>query len=93
MAGWMINCKEYATLLSRSQDKSMSFWEKVSMKIHQILCPLCNQIRFQFETIRKACQLTPEGETSPEAGGRRLPEEICEQMKDVLRKAAKEKDT
>ena len=92
MAGWMINCKEYASLLSQSLDQPMSFWDKVSIKMHQILCPACKLIRLQLDAIRKACRLTPEGDDSTDQEGSRLPDEVCEQMKAVLRKTVKEKD-
>ena len=92
MAGWMINCKEYASLISQSLDKPLSFWDKMSMIMHQILCPACKLIRLQLDAIRKACRLTPEGDTSAGQEGYRLPDEVCEKMKAVLRKAVKEKD-
>ena len=92
MAGWMINCKEYASLVSQSLDKPVSFWDKISIIMHQILCPACKLIRLQLDAIRKACRLTPEGEASTDQKGRRMPDEVCAQMKAVLRKTVKEKD-
>ncbi len=92
MAGWMINCKEYALLVSQSLDQPMSFWDKFSIKMHQILCPACKLIRLQLDSIRTACRLTPEGDASTDQDGNRLPDEVCEQMKAVLRNTAKGKD-
>ena len=92
MAGWMINCKEHAKLLSQSLDQSMPFWEKVSMKMHQFLCPVCKQLRIQFDAIRNVCRLTPEDDESMRAEPARLNDEVCERIKSVLRKSMKEKD-
>ena len=92
MAGWMINCKEYALLVSQSLDQPVSFWDKISIKMHQILCPACKLIRLQLDSIRTACRLTPDGEKSTGKEGIRLPDDVCEQMKAVLRKTTREKD-
>jgi len=92
MAGWMLNCKEYASLLSQSLDQPMSFWEKMSIKMHQILCPPCKHIQLQLDAIRMACRLTPEGEARSDQEGDRMPDEVCEQMKSALRDTINEKD-
>lgn len=92
MAGWMINCREYASLLSQSLDQPMSFWEKVSMKLHQIICPACKHIRSHFDAIRMACRFTPDDDAPGDADGNRLSEEVCEQMRTALRKTAEKKN-
>lgn len=92
MAGWMINCKEYASLLSKSSDQKVSFRKWVSMKMHQILCPICKQIERQLDAIRSACRFTPDDQALADAEGKRLSDEACEQIKSVLQKIAKEKD-
>jgi hypothetical protein len=93
MAGWMINCKEFASLLSKSSDQSMSFGKWVSMKMHQILCPVCKQIERQLYAIRSACRFTPDDMALADMEGKRLSDEACEQIKSVLHKIAKEKDS
>ncbi len=93
MAGWMINCKEYASLMSRSSDQSIPLWKWVSMKMHHILCPFCRQVRRQLEVIRSACRLTPDDEALAGMEGRRLSDEACQQIKSVLQKTAKAKDS
>jgi hypothetical protein len=92
MAGWMINCREYASLLSQSLDRPMSFWEKVSIKLHQIICPACKHIQTQFDDIRLACRFTPDDDAPAGADGKRLSEEVCEQMRSALRKTAEKKN-
>jgi hypothetical protein len=38
-------------------DRSLSLWDRLSVRIHQWVCPPCNQIRHQFDAIRKACRM------------------------------------
>lgn len=59
MARWMINCKEHSRLASESMDRRLSFWDRLSVKMHQWICPPCNQLKKQFDTIRKACRMIP----------------------------------
>jgi len=93
MAGWMINCKEYATLISRSSDQSIPFWEWVSMKIHEFLCPSCRQARRQIDAIRSACRFTPDDAALADMAGKRLSDEACQQIKSELHKIAKAIDS
>ncbi len=93
MAGWMINCKEFALLMSRSSDQSIPFWKWVSMKMHQTLCPLCNQVQRQLDAIRSACRFTPDDEALAGMEGKQLSDEACQQIKSVLQKIAKAKDS
>ena len=92
MAGWMINCKEYATLLSKSMDHPLPFWKKVSVRMHQVLCPPCKHIQEQFKLMRKACRFAPTDATFEASDGSRLSDEVCQRIKTTLRKAADEKD-
>jgi hypothetical protein len=88
MARWMINCREHSRLTSESMDHSLCFWDRLSVRIHQLICPPCNQLRQQFDAIRKACRLIP-SESEDAGGGKKdvavLPEDVCQRMKSVLR--------
>ena len=91
MAGWMINCKEYVELTSQSMDRKLSFWDRVSMKIHQMLCPPCKHIRQQFDAIRSACRFSSVDDTcndTPEC----ISGQACERIKAAIEKAAQDKD-
>lgn len=92
MVGWMINCKEYAEMTSRSMDRRLSLWERLTMKLHQMLCPPCNLIRKQFVTLRNACRFSSSAGDST-GNGQRLSDEVCERIKSVLRKASRDKET
>jgi hypothetical protein len=57
MARWMINCRDYVKMVSGGMDRNLSFWERLSMKMHQIVCPACHEVKKQFSMIRNACRL------------------------------------
>lgn len=89
MAGWMLNCKQYAELTSQSMDRRLSWWDRLTMKLHQVLCPPCKHIQKQFATLRNACRLSAVDDATGD--GQRLPDEACERIKSVLRKASVDK--
>lgn len=91
MAGWMINCKEYAELTSRNMDKPLSFWGRVSMKIHEMVCPPCYHIRQQFSAIRNACRSSPVDDPRDDSDCR-LSDEACERMKSKIINVSQGKD-
>jgi hypothetical protein len=91
MAGWMISCKEYAELTSQNMDQSLSLWGRVSMKIHEKLCPPCYHIRQQFSAIRNACRHSSVVDDSDDTNCR-LSDEACERMKSEIIKVFQGKD-
>jgi len=93
MAGWMINCKEHATLISRNSDQSIPLWKWVTMKMHQILCPFCKQVQHQLDTIRNACRFTPDDAALADMEGNQLSEEACQKIKSELHKIVNAKDS
>ncbi len=91
MARWMINCKEYSILASEDLDRNLSFWERVSVRFHQIICPPCDLFRQQLNSIRTACRAaqTKDGTIDPEAC--RLPDDVRERIKTVIKDLPAEK--
>ena len=85
MARWMINCKEHSKLVSENMDRKLSIWERVSVRLHQILCPPCDLFRKQLETIREACRTAKMtgGASDPEEC--RLPDDVQARMKKVIK--------
>lgn len=55
----IINCKDYALLVSGCMDRRLSFWETLSLKLHALLCPPCKQVGNQMALIRQACRFIP----------------------------------
>ena len=88
MARWLINCKEYSQLTSKSMDRPLSFWDHLSLKIHQWICPPCSQLKEQLEAIRKACRLAsvePDERQQTEKDSIRMPEDITRKIKATLK--------
>jgi hypothetical protein len=50
----MLNCKEASQLASRAQDEELQFWEKMTLKLHLLLCHSCAHFTQQLSFIRKA---------------------------------------
>lgn len=85
MALWMINCKEYASLVSQRLDRPLSFRDKVMMRLHQLVCPPCKHIQAQMASIREACRWVPPNEMDTEQGVCVLPEEARLRIKAALK--------
>lgn len=88
MARWMINCREHSRLMSEGMDHPLTFWDRLSIRIHQWICPPCNRLGKQFDAIRKACRRIP-AESDKEQGIEKplpaIPEDACQRMKALLR--------
>lgn len=92
MGRWMINCQEYSRLTSESMDRSLSFFDRLSVRIHQLICPPCKRLRQQLDAIRKACRLFPEGwddDRGMNADRPDLPDKASRRMKSVLKEQLK----
>jgi hypothetical protein len=59
MTRWMLNCKDYAQLVSEGLDRPLLLWDRVSMTLHRLMCPPCNLIKRQIDSLRKACRSVP----------------------------------
>jgi hypothetical protein len=70
-------------------DRPLSFWDRISMKLHQVLCPPCGQIHRQFKAMRNACRFTSDNGAADDV--KRLSDEACERMKAAMKKATREK--
>jgi len=92
MTRWMINCQEHSRLTSESMDHSLCFWDRLSVRIHQWICPPCNRLRQQFNAIRMACRLIP-GQSDEIRGIKKdslvMPEDAFQRMKSALREHLK----
>ncbi len=90
MAFWMINCKNYSELVSNSMDRPLSLWDRISVKLHQWMCPPCNHLNEQFTAIREACRKqSPSADDCAEEDAI-LPDEVCLRMKTALKNMTKE---
>ncbi len=58
--GHIISCKDASRLVSQAQDARMSFWQRVTLRLHLSVCDACTrferQIRFLRAAMRKYSQ-------------------------------------
>ena len=58
--GHIISCKDASRLVSQEQDSRMSFWQRVTLRLHLSVCAACThfeqQIRFLRAAMRKYSQ-------------------------------------
>ncbi|MEM7456355.1 MAG: zf-HC2 domain-containing protein [Planctomycetota bacterium] len=41
----MFNCRKISELVSRSLDGDLSFWKRVQIRMHMMMCSLCRKFR------------------------------------------------
>ena len=52
----MLKCKEACVLLSQSQDRPLTWRERVALLLHIAICPHCRRYRKQLQFIRQHIQ-------------------------------------
>lgn len=78
----MLTCKDASRLQSQSQDRPLQLGERLSLRLHLLICDNCRRFKLQLNLIRQACQQVNESadagvhgkELSPEAKTRILKE-------------------
>ncbi len=50
----MLSCKEVSFLVSESLDRDLSLHERLSVKIHLLMCKACQRMARQMELLRAA---------------------------------------
>jgi len=51
-----MNCKQATQLMSQAQDRELSQRERISLKIHLLICTGCNHYNKHMKVLRKAMQ-------------------------------------
>jgi len=52
----MYSCKQASELTCKAQDQSLSLREKLSLRMHLIMCTMCRRYAKQISFIRRATQ-------------------------------------
>ncbi len=52
----MMNCKQATYLMSQSQDRQLSRWQNIALRMHLLICTGCNNFNRQLDFIRDACR-------------------------------------
>lgn len=50
----MLNCKEVTRVVSESQERKLSFSERVQLEMHLAMCKGCSNFRKQLDFLRMA---------------------------------------
>jgi hypothetical protein len=85
MGRWMINCEEYSKLVSVCMDRPATIWERLLIKIHQLICPPCGYMRKQFDDIRTACRWVPADQVDSSSDERSLPDAARDRIKSAIK--------
>jgi len=57
MHHWMFNCKEVTRMVSESLDRESSFYHRVGIRIHLLMCKFCSRYRRQLLILRDVIHL------------------------------------
>jgi Putative zinc-finger len=57
----MLSCKEATEMSSVEMERPLSWGERVSLRVHLMMCPGCTNYRQQVKTLRKAMQAYADG--------------------------------
>jgi hypothetical protein len=57
----MMNCKQATRLISESQERSLSLAEKMSLKVHVMMCRGCKNFSLQVPFISQAMKAYAKG--------------------------------
>lgn len=67
----MMNCLEASKLISESQERSLSVPEKVTLKMHVMMCSGCKNFSLQVPFLGKAMRAYAQWENESEPGDAR----------------------
>ncbi len=51
----MMTCKETAQLASESLDRSLTLYERVTLRLHLFRCDMCSRYLRQLKFLQRAC--------------------------------------
>ncbi len=56
MSHWMFNCKEVSRRISESMDHDISFYQRMLIRMHLLMCRYCARFRRQVLFLRELCR-------------------------------------
>jgi len=93
----MLVCKEAIRLVSEQLDHKLTFWCRLSLRMHLLICRNCSRYMGQIEAIDKAirdhyrCDGSLDGRPA-HTPVERLPDDVLDRIKKSLRFAKHESD-
>jgi hypothetical protein len=79
----MLTCKDASRLQSQGQDRPLHLGERLSLRLHLLICDNCRRFRQQLDLIRRACERVNKTE-GLNAGGKELSPEAKARILDEL---------
>ena len=58
----LLSCKETTRLLSQGEDRALGFGERVTLRLHLVICDGCRNVSAQFRFLRLAVRSLAEHE-------------------------------
>ncbi len=55
----MLTCKQVTRMLSEAQDRPLTLGERISLKMHLLICKGCDNFGQQMRFLRNACRSYP----------------------------------
>ena len=52
----MLNCQQVTRLLSESQERTLTLQERISLKMHGMMCSGCRNFEKQMHTLRQVAR-------------------------------------
>lgn len=56
----MLSCREATRLISSGMDRPLPIWKRISLRVHVLICTLCERYRRQLLFIRNAVRRHPD---------------------------------
>lgn len=63
-----MNCRQATALMSQAQDRDLSLEERLSLRVHWVMCTGCRQYRVQLDVLRTAARRMARGERPADGG-------------------------
>ncbi len=80
----MLSCKEAAQLVSEGLDRELSFWQRMSLRLHVLMCRACSRYTRQVKALDAAVSEHYRGDPSVQKP-ERLPDNALNRIKAALR--------
>ncbi|MFC1836449.1 zf-HC2 domain-containing protein [Thermodesulfobacteriota bacterium] len=81
----MLSCKEAAKLVSESLDRSLTFRQRLSLRVHLLMCRFCSRFQKQALLIKEAARrMAHEDEDSSAASHMSLSPEARDRIKSTI---------
>jgi len=83
----MLSCREAVRLISEGMDRPLPVWTRIGLRVHVLICTLCERYRRQLLFIRDAVRRHPDELAGVEQpGSSSLSPVARERLKQVLRR-------